>query len=263
MSLATRRLARAILIAALTTATLDVAEADTGDSIGTAASIATEVTGKTPTQSVTLKTGDGVYQNETLVSNTTGIGQFQFRDGTKLALGPGSTLVLDNFVYGGDASQAKVVINLTQGALRFITGNASHDAYQINTPTATIAVRGTAFDVYTKPNGEMAVAMINGAIEVCPHQGACRVHDVIGKFLTMTADGVFSLRNTWDGTFLKGVPFKVALPFISDQSPLVPALKGSTKVVSTYVSATGDAVKKAVKGVGGIKLFNPFKLFGH
>lgn len=261
MRFAARRFAHATLIAVLMTTTFSVAHADTGDSIGTAASVATEVTGKTETQSLLLKTGDGVFQNETLSSNTTGIGQFEFRDGTKVALGPGSSLVLDQFVYAGDSSKAKIVLNLTQGALRFITGNANHDAYQINTPTATIAVRGTAFDVYAKPDGEMAVAMINGAIEVCPHQGACRVHNVIGKFLTMTTDGVFSLRKTWDGTFLKGVPFKVALPFISDQSPLIPALKGSTKIVSTYVSATGDAVKKAVKGIGKIPLFNPFKLF--
>jgi len=261
MRFAARRFAYAISIAALATTTLGAANADTGDSIGTAASVATQVTGKTAAQTVMLKTGDGVFQNETLASDTTGIGQFEFRDGTKLALGPGSSLVLDQFVYSGDTDKAKVVLNLTQGALRFITGNANHDAYQINTPTATIAVRGTAFDVYAKPDGEMAVAMINGAIEVCPHHGACRVHDVIGKFLAMTTDGVFSLRNTWDGTFLKGIPFKAALPFISDQSPLVPALKGSTKVVSTYLSATGDTLKKAVKGIGKIPLFNPFKLF--
>jgi len=261
MRFAARRFAYVTLIAVLATTTASAAHADTGDSIGTAASVATEVTGKTATETSLLKTGDGVFQNETLSSNTTGIGQFEFRDGTKLALGPGSSLVLDQFVYSGDAGKAKIVLNLTQGALRFITGNANHDAYQINTPTATIAVRGTAFDVYAKPDGEMAVAMINGAIEVCPHHGTCRVHNVIGKFLTMTTDGVFSLRKTWDGTFLKGVPFKAALPFIGDQSPLIPALKGSTKVVSTYVSATGDTVKKAVKGIGKIRLPNPFKLF--
>jgi hypothetical protein len=250
----------AIAIAALAGGST-MAVADTAESIGTAAAITTEVTGTMTAQSLTLKTGDAVFQNEKLAADKTGIGQFEFRDGTKVALGPGSTLVLDQFVYAGDSSKAKVVLNLTQGALRFITGNANHDAYQIVTPTATIAVRGTAFDVYAKPDGEMAVAMINGAIEVCPRAGSCRVHDVIGKFLTMTTDGVFSLRDAWDGTFLKGIPFKAALPFISDQSPLVPALKGSTKVVSTYVEATGGAVKKVVKGLGKIHLPNPFKLF--
>ncbi len=88
-----------------------------------------------------------------------------------------------------------MVINLTAGALRFITGKADHHAYEIVTPTATIGVRGTVFDVYTKPDGEMAVAMIDGAIEVCPKVGLCRVHNVVGKFLHMTsARRIFAAR---------------------------------------------------------------------
>jgi hypothetical protein len=261
MSVVMHRIGLAFIVAALAVEP-SIAFADIPpDSIGTAAAINTDVTGKTPTQTLLLKTGDGVVQNEVLTSNGSGIGQFEFRDGTKLALGPNSTVVLDQFVYAGDSSEAKIVLNLTQGALRFITGNASHDAYQINTPTATIAVRGTAFDVYAQPSGDMAVAMLNGAIEVCPRSGKCRVHNVVGKFLTMTSDGIFSLSKTWSGTLFKGIPLKDALPFISDQSPLIPALKSSTKVVATYVEATGTAVKKAVEGVGKIHLFNPLKLF--
>ena len=244
MTSTAHRLALAVGVAALA-APPHAVLADTGD-IGTAASIATSVTGKLSTQTLTLKTGDLVFQNETLTSDTNGIGQFEFRDGTKLALGPGSTLVLDNFVYSSDTSKAKVVINLSQGALRFITGNANHDAYQINTPTATIAVRGTVFDIYTKDDGELAVAMINGAVEVCPHGGVCRVHNVIGKFLTMTAGGIFSLRDKWDGSFMKGIPFKVALPFLDNQNTLVPALRGSTKIIGRYVSATGKTVEKVL-----------------
>ncbi len=259
MASTAHRLALAVVVVALATLP-NIVLADTGD-IGTAASIATSVTGKLDSGTSSLKTGDLVFQNETLTSDTSGVGQFEFRDGTKLALGPGSTLVLDNFVYASDTSKAKVVINLTQGALRFITGNANHDAYQINTPTATIGVRGTEFDLYTKPDGEIAVAMINGAIEVCPHGGLCRVHDVIGKFLHMTSGGIFSLRDTWDGTFLKGIPFKVALPFIGDQTPLVPALRGSTKIISRYVSTTGKEVQKIFKLKPKFPLFNLPKLF--
>ncbi|HEY5082164.1 MAG TPA: FecR domain-containing protein [Bauldia sp.] len=233
---------------------------DTG-TIGTAASIATVVTGTLSTQIQPLKSGDPVFQNETLTSDTSGVGQFEFRDGSKLALGPGSTLVLDNFVYSSDTSKSKIVINLSRGALRFITGNANHDAYQINTPTATIAVRGTAFDVYSSDDGELAVAMINGAIEVCPHGGICRVHDVIGKFLTMTSGGLFSLRDKWDGSFLRGISFKTALPFLGDQRPLVPALRGSEKIIGSYATATGKEVGKVLQLPGKVHLFRLPKLF--
>ena len=68
--------------------------------------------------------------------------------------------------------------------------------------------------------------MIDGAVEVCPRRGACRLHNVVGRFLHMTPAGLFSLRDTWDGTFLAGVPFTLALPFLSDQQTLVPSLRG-------------------------------------
>ncbi len=156
-----------------------------------------------------------------------------------------------------------MVINLTAGALRFITGKADHHAYEIVTPTATIGVRGTVFDVYTKPDGEMAVAMIDGAIEVCPKVGLCRVHNVVGKFLHMTPLGGFSLRDKWDGSFLAGVPFKLALPFLGDQKNLVPALRGKTTSIAKYVTVAGNDLGKAIKTpLTKLPKFKFPKLFG-
>lgn len=218
--------------------------ADTG--IGTATAITTTVTGgRDPSESIALRTGDGVFQNEVIITDDNGVGQFEFRDRTKLAIGPNSTLTLDNFVYDSTGSKAKVVINLTQGALRFITGKADHDAYEIVTPAAVIGVRGTVFDVYAKADGELAVAMIDGAVEVCPRGGACRVHNVVGKFLHMTPAGLFSLRDAWDGTFLTGISFAVALPFMNDQRRLIPALRGKTTTIGRYLSA-GSVLKKRI-----------------
>lgn len=217
------------------------------DDIGKATSVTTVVTGRRDAGERTLKSGDPVFQNETITTDASGVGQFQFNDQTKLAIGPGSTVVLDDFIYDSSTSKGKVIIGLTAGALRFITGKADHNAYEIVTPTATIGVRGTVFDVYTKDDGEMAVAMIDGAIEVCPKAGACRLHNVVGKFLHMTPLGTFSLRDRWDGSFLAGVPFKLALPFLGDQKNLVPALRGKTTSIAKYVTVAGGDLGKAIK----------------
>ncbi len=226
-------------------ASLSCAHAD--DTIGTATAITTSVTGKLdPTDAVGLNKGDGVFQNETIVTDDKGVGQFEFRDKTKLAIGPNSILVLDNFVYDSKSSKQKVVINLTQGALRFVTGKANHDAYEIVTPAAVIGVRGTVFDVYAKPDGELAVAMIDGAVEVCPKRAACRVHNVVGKFLTMTPAGIFTVRDAWDGTFLSGISFTAALPFLSNQAMLIPALRGKTTTIGSYLTALPDSAKKRI-----------------
>jgi ferric-dicitrate binding protein FerR (iron transport regulator) len=240
--------ATAAAIGALVVANSAHAATDTTD-IGTATSITTNVTasGGGAAPKIVLRSGDAVFQNQTISTDENGIGQFQFRDQTKLAVGPGSVIVLDNFVYESATSKAKVVMHLTSGALRFITGKSEHDAYEIVTPAATIGVRGTAFDAYTTPEGELAIAMINGAVEVCPRGGSCRLHNIIGQFLHMTPAGIFSLRNAWDGSFLTGVPFKLALPFMSDQKLLLPALRGQSATIRRYVSTTGKDLGKVVK----------------
>jgi hypothetical protein len=256
---------RSIALATLIVTALASPSRGASDAIGVASSITTTVTGTTGTVATSLKTGDAVFRNETITTDANGIGQLQFNDQTKLAVGPGSTVVLDDFVYDSTTSQGKVVINLTAGALRFITGQADHQAYVINTPTATIGVRGTAFDIYTKDDGEMAVAMIDGAIEVCPKGGLCRVHDVVGKFLHMSPLGVFDIRDRWDGSFLAGVPYKIALPFLNDQGKLIPALRGKTTVIRKYASGLAGDVGKAIKTPltklpkFRLKLPNPFK----
>jgi hypothetical protein len=228
--------------------------------IGKATSITTLVTGTLDNQSIDLKTGDDIFANQTVATDSAGVGQFEFVDKTRLAIGPGSTIILDNFVYNPKGSGSKIVLDLARGSFRFITGTADHSAYEIATPTATIGVRGTAFDVYVDGTGELAIAMINGAVEVCPRSGICRLHDVVGRFLHMTTDGIFSLHDKWDDTFFKGIPLKTALPFMDDQRLLVPALRGSTKVVALYVGGAATTVTKTIRSLTLPKLKMP-KLF--
>jgi hypothetical protein len=260
-----RSLSHRIALASLVVVALASHARAATDSIGAARAITTTVSGTIDARSAALKTGDAVFANETIVTDANGVGQFQFNDQTKLAIGPGSIVKLDNFVYDSKTSEGRIVIGLTAGALRFITGKADHQAYEINTPTATIGVRGTAFDIYTTDDGEMAIAMIDGAIEVCPKGGLCRVHDVVGKYLHMTPLGVFDIRDRWDGSFLAGVPYRIALPFLADQRKLIPALRGKTEAIRRYASIVTDDAARAIKTPLTklpklkLKLPNPFR----
>ncbi len=255
MSLSPSSIVVAAIAFAVVASSCDGARAT--DDIGRATSITTSVTGTLDTQSIVLKTGDGIFAKQTVTTDANGVGQFEFRDKTKLAIGPGSTVVLDDFVYNPKGSGSKVVLELARGSFRFMTGKANHDAYEITTPTATIGVRGTAFDVYVDDSGAIAIAMINGAVQVCPHAGTCRLHDLVGRFLHMSVDGVFSLHDRWDGTFFKGIPLKAALPFIDNQRLLTPALRGSTKVVARYLGDATTTVGNTVKQITAPKLKMP------
>ena len=205
--------------------------------VGKATAITVVVKGDSEGSVRTLKDGDRVFQDERIETDDKGVGQIEFLDNTKLAIGPGSVVKLDRFVYGADKSATTVTIELTKGAFRFISGNSNRAAYRISTPTATIGVRGTAFDVFVAEDGEMAVAMINGGVDLCSRRrNACRQHDVVGRFLHLTPAGVISVRNRWDGTFLRTFAFAAAMPFIARPDALVTGFRVGGDVTGRYLS---------------------------
>jgi hypothetical protein len=121
-------------------------------------------------QAGALDKGDAIHRNERIRSNASGTGAFLFEDGTKLAVGPNSSIVIDEFVYRGGAKIDKLVIGASRGTLRWISGKSDHSAYRITTPSGALGVRGTAFDVYVGPDGSTAVTLLNGAAEFCTTQ---------------------------------------------------------------------------------------------
>jgi hypothetical protein len=108
-----------------------------------------------------------VYSGDRIVTGAVGEAQIRFSDNTKLVVGPDSSLVIDAFVFNADNSASQVTINAVRGAFRFLTGNSAKDAYAINTPTATIAVRGTEFDLDVDQGGATYVAQIGGQTRIC------------------------------------------------------------------------------------------------
>ena len=215
--------------ALLTTAFLlsaTLAIAAPGDNIGSAVRIVNIVTAAYEADERRLVTGGEVRQDDLIEVSTEGRGELRLRDETKLALGPGSQLLLDEFVYNPEISGGAIVLNLVKGTFRFITGIAAKPAYVIRTPTASITVRGTIFDVYVKANGLAWLLLIEGAIEVCNEDGKCRVHDEPGKLIRISPAGDVgnpvkwaSLPKKQEEPFESAFPFMVAAPLI-DPDPI-------------------------------------------
>jgi hypothetical protein len=119
-----------------------------------------------------LKSAAPVYFNDRLQSNASGVGQFQFVDGSKLAIGPNASIVIDKFVYSGGKSVQKLGIEAAKGAFRFISGQSASSAYQIVTPAGTMGIRGTGFD-FTVRNGKTYVVLLKGNVRFCSG-GSCK-----------------------------------------------------------------------------------------
>jgi FecR-like protein len=203
----------ALLLAALIAGALP-ARAAPGDDIGTSVRVVNLVTGEYEKDKRDLETGSSVRQDELIAVSDDGLGEIILNDDTALALGPGARLKLDQFVYDPDLDGGAIVVNLVRGAFRFITGVAAKPAYVIRTPTASITVRGTIFDVYVQDNGVSWLLLVEGAIEACNAFNDCADLIEPGKLIRITPDsGPFSPAD-WGQLASDDLPFETAFPFI-------------------------------------------------
>jgi hypothetical protein len=90
----------------------------------------------------TLKIGARIMHKERIKTTAAGNAQLLFVDKSTLNIGPGSTVVIDSFVYDPAAGVSDKAATLTRGALRFVGGSSRKGAATITTPVATIGIRG-------------------------------------------------------------------------------------------------------------------------
>lgn len=117
----------------------------------------------------TLSKSSPLFLNDVLRSNATGVGQFVFDDGTKLAMGPSASLTIDKSIYKGK-SAGRATMQASKGAFRYISG--AFGGHKVATPYGTIGIRGTAFD-FTIRGGKVYILLFRGAVDFC-RGGSCK-----------------------------------------------------------------------------------------
>lgn len=137
--------------------------------IGSTATAQNQVTRELGGAAAPLSAGDSVFRNEVVRTGADSLAKLVFLDSTNLAVGPTSRVVLDRFVYEGDAGSEKVAVGLAKGVFRFTTGTLDKKAYTITTPTAAIGVRGTVLDIDVRAP-DTRVTLVEGRALVCPRR---------------------------------------------------------------------------------------------
>lgn len=213
-----------VLIASLAL-TISAHSATPPSQIGHAERIKEDVTGTLESAERKLKKGDKVHQHEVIATAEKSEAEIILDDDTKLAVGPESKISLDTFIYDPAKTNGEVVINAAKGAFRFVTGKSAKSAYTIKTPASTIGVRGTTFDGFVDENGEIALLLLDGKINVCNTARACKRLNRRGYFLHIRRNGVISDPRKWDGTFLGHMDLGHAFPFIGRQLRISPKVR--------------------------------------
>ena len=121
-----------------------------------------------------------VFPGDTLITEAKTYARLRFTDNGEVTLRPESQFRVETYHYDVAApDKDNLAYRLLKGALRTVTGligkRGSVDAYQLNTATATIGVRGTSFGVIVCTPGTCGslspgtyVNVIDGRVAIAP-----------------------------------------------------------------------------------------------
>ena len=96
-----------------------------------------------------LAQGDEIFVDDEILTGPKSFAVLQFLDGAKVTVKPNSEIVIEDYVYNGNADD-KATLNLVSGGLRVITGAMAKnnpENYKVKTPVALMGVRGTEFAI--------------------------------------------------------------------------------------------------------------------
>ncbi len=145
---------------------LSTAHGQTPLKVGQAEIIRNEVVSVGEAKLLRVSVGDEVVRDETLRTSADSDARIRLLDDTNLSIGPRSTIKIDRAVYSGARTYQEITVRLSQGAFRFVTGNSDKKSYKIETPFATIGVRGTILDIRVEAN-QTLVTLQDGEASVC------------------------------------------------------------------------------------------------
>jgi hypothetical protein len=117
--------------------------------------------------------GTGVEMQDAINTKQGKVG-ITFEDQTKVQVNENSKLVIDEFVFDPKKpASGKLALNMASGTVRYASGAIAHsnpNKVAINTPTATIAVRGTDFTATVDELGASTVILLPS----CPNDRKSR-----------------------------------------------------------------------------------------
>lgn len=145
------------------------------------------------------------YVTGSCVSNIT------FKDDTKVRVTENSRLLIDDFVYDPKKSDAgKLALKVGMGTVRYASGQIAKNnpqAVDVKTPTATVAVRGTDFNMTVDETGQSLVILVPSCRDASDvkqyelEENRCKV----GKIEVSTLAGTVTLDRAFEGTYVTSI----------------------------------------------------------
>src|SRR5271163_3088350 len=204
--------------------------------------------------SIILNAGDNVDKGDVLQSGADSTLGVTFIDGTVFGLSSNARMVLNEMIYDPNGSNNSSLISLVAGTISFVAGEtAKHGDMKVDTPVATMGIRGTAVLVEI----DFSVPGANGAPSA-NFQVLMEPDGTTGSYILFDKNTLAPLAtvNT-AGTLTKisegVVSFQAGTPLTADQQKLITDLFttkfGDSNTKSLFDHLTDSIVPQSLQPV--------------
>ncbi|MSO93759.1 MAG: hypothetical protein EXQ86_10215 [Rhodospirillales bacterium] len=114
----------------------------------------------------------------------------EFLDETTLALGQNSRLRVDTMVYDPNARKGALVVDLTVGSFRFVSGKLQGGEVRLVTPSMILGIRGSDAMIVVSPDGATTVSVFSGVFSISNRAGAALAVVTAAKAVSVSGTGV-------------------------------------------------------------------------
>jgi hypothetical protein len=187
----------------------------------------------------------GIEMNDIVTTANSKAG-ITFRDDTKVQITEHSKLVIDTFVYDDSKKTGKLGIKMALGTIKYASGQiAKNDPQQvqIDTPTATIGVRGTDFSGTVDETGKSTIILLPS----CPQGWRNIERDCIVGSISVT---------TIMGTIILTKPFEAVVINSGVTQPKSSILSLSFDQINNMIIVSPPARQQTTETVAEAKTFN-------
>lgn len=176
------------------------------------------------------------------------VSNITFKDDTKVKVNENSRLVIDDFVYDPKKSDAgKLALKVGMGTVRYASGQIAKNDPQkvaINTPTASVAVRGTDFSMTVDESGQSLIALLPS----CKDEKDIKKYELqentcaVGKIEVSTLAGTVTLDKAFEATYVQS----------ATMAPTPPAVLNivESKINNNLILTKPTEVQRAIKEAG-------------
>lgn len=163
-------------------------------------------------KSIPSAVNTGVEMNDTIVT-AKAKARLTFEDNTTVNITEQSKLVIDDFVYDSKKGAGKLAMKVVLGTARYASGQIAKtnpQSVNVQTPTATIAVRGTDFSMTVDELGRSLIMLLPS----CDEKGC-----VTGAISVSNEAGTVYLDVAFQSTFVSSASIVPSAPIILNVDP--------------------------------------------